>query len=550
MRVKSDTKKFFRSITSFKYTFRYYRTKYICRVYANANSIIDAFKRHHISQVLLPFFPIQLNFLQINTPIFVVHKNNIMGNKNARAKKVSDLPKLTLQSSFTVDKNVRIDASAASSPKSPLAFKSFRQGTLITPNFEILGKAAAKPLSAASPEFVPSLPLEIAPFPKVVDDNSKVPAVKELQAQQEIIHGRQLTGIPRRITPEIRGLQNTSKLSMEKKFRATPANRMQPNSSGAFRANQMAAIHPPKHGMSAMSISSVRSSPEKVETGKFYTPIKPKQTMLSTLPPIPTGPRPEKPRFGRSDKKKKDIIITRFGIIRNLTRITEHFTDDGFPYKHVCGDEFQPEVYDVADVVRKMPFEERKEFWEKNWIEIEVDLRSDEEIFGINAEVDGPEIGPRDYDTLLHYIDYLGPDFAAHAKQIFISILFPSIPDSEQSKVDISVLHSQHTLEFQHLEKLVAKLQQFPNIKRLDVILQTPSNTKKPLTISQLNLILPFYDLGFTDWNIKWKTTFMTKAEPVAGWPIHYLDTERNRLLRERERIKNAIFVRKSQFVK
>lgn len=188
-------------------------------------------------------------------------------------------------------------------------------------------------------------------------------------------------------------------------------------------------------------------------------------------------------------------------------------------------------------------------FGKKNWIEIEVDFRSEEEIAGTNTQGDGQEKSPKDYDTLLNYIDYLGPDFAAHAKYIFVNILFPSIADTNQSKVNSSVLTCQQTREFQHIEKLVAKLQCFPNIKRLDVILQTPSNTKKPLSIPQLNLVLPFYDLGFTNWNIKWKTSFMTKAEPVGGWPVHYLDKERNRLLRERERVKNAVFVRKSQFV-
>ncbi|QSZ33760.1 hypothetical protein DSL72_005331 [Monilinia vaccinii-corymbosi] len=473
-----------------------------------------------------------------------------MGNKNARSKKLSDLPNLNLPSSFTADKNSEINTFAITSPKSPLAFKSFRQGTLITPNFEVLGKPGAKSLSATSAEFVPACPLKVMPFPKVAHHMSDAPTIEKLQHQTGIVHGAQLTATPGHIYTEVGGFENACKFAMEKELGAIPTNRIQPNSAGSHGANQILAIHPLQDGMNAMSISSVNSKSQKVGTSNFATPIKPNQTSHSASSPIPTGPRPLKPRFGRSDKKKKDIIITQFGIIRNIARITECFTDNGFPYKHVCDDEFRPEVYDVADIVRKMPLEERKEFWSKNWIDIEVDLRSDEEIFGINPQADGPELAPRDYDTLLHYIDYLGPDFAAHAKYIFVSIMFPSIPDADQSKVDLSVLHSQHTPEFQHLERLVAKLQPFPNIKRFEIILQTPSNSKKPLSIPQLNLILPFYDLGFTDWNIKWKTGFMTKPEPVGGWPIHYLDKERNRILWERERVKNAVFVRKSEFVR
>ncbi|ESZ89716.1 hypothetical protein SBOR_9899 [Sclerotinia borealis F-4128] len=479
-----------------------------------------------------------------------------MGNKNARAKKSLDLPNLTLPSSLTADKNSEAHASAAASPKSPLAFRSFRQGTLITPNFEVLGRTAAKSLSATSPEFFPALPLKTAPFPKVrIDASSGAPAVKKLQDQLEMVDSVQLAGTPRRINTEAGELETISKFSMEMEMEVGVilANRIQSSSTGSLGLDQMAAVHPIKDAMNAISTSSINSTPEKVRSSSFVTPAKSKDTPFSTPSPIvsfPTGPRTEKPRFGRADKKKKDIIISQFGVIRNLARITDRFTENGFLYKHACADEFQPAVYDVADVVSKMLAKEREEFWAKNWIEIEVDFRSEEEMININAqEVNGQEKPPKGYHTLLNYIDYLGPDFLAHAKYIFVSIMFPSISDADQSKVNSSVLHCQQTLEFQHIEKLVAKLQHFPAIKRLDVILQTPSNTKKPLSIPQLNLVLPFYDLGFTEWNIKWKTSFMTKAEPVGGWPVHYLDKERNRLLRERERVKNAVFVTKSQFV-
>ncbi|KAJ8071536.1 hypothetical protein OCU04_001851 [Sclerotinia nivalis] len=470
-----------------------------------------------------------------------------MGNKNARAKKSIDLPNLTLPFPSAVD-----GGSAAPSPQSPLAFKSFRQGTLITPNFESLGRVVAKSLSATSPEFVPAVPVKIAPYPKVHGDtSSKAPAVEKSQNQPDLSGHAQLTRTPHHIYTEVGRLEAISELPMEMEAGIIPANRIQLNSTDTHGLNLRTAFHRVRDGMDAMSISSANSTPEKTGSSPFVTPTKLKETPLSTPSPVvfPTGPRPEKSRFGRADKKKKDIIITQLGVIRNLARITERFTENGYPYKHASADEFQPDVYDVADTVSKMPAKEREEFWAKNWIEIEVDLRSEEEEICVNAQVEGEEEPRKDYDTLLKYIDNLGPDFTAHAKYMFVSIIFPSIPDADQSKVNSSVLGCQQTHEFQHIEKLVAKLQHFPKIKRLDVILQTPSNTKKPLSIPQLNLVLPFYDLGFTDWNIKWRTSFMTKAEPVGGWPIHYLDKERNRLLRERDRVKNAVFVRKSQFV-
>ncbi|KAF7936471.1 uncharacterized protein EAE97_007837 [Botrytis byssoidea] len=476
-----------------------------------------------------------------------------MGNKNARAKRSFDLPNLTLPSLVTADGNAATDVSATTSPKTPLGFKSFRQGTLITPNFEALGKGvAAKSLSATSPVFVPALLNKIPPFLKApVDNRSGASPVKELENQSEMADCTQSNGTPCHVHSVDDDLTAVFKLPMKLDHGATPANRNDSNAKHGLEPDQKAGINLLQDGMNAMSIHSAKSTPDKSGSSSFATPTKKNETPLSTPSPtvLPTGPRPEKPRFGRADKKKKDIIITHLGVIRNFARITERYTENGYPYKYACADEFQPDVYKVADIIIKMPAKDRGEFWEKNWIEIEVDFRSEGEITGTNAQVAGQEESPKDYDTLLHHIDCLGPEFAAHAKYIFVNILFPSIADTNQSKANSSVQTCQETREFQHIERLVAKLQLFPNIKRLDIILQTPSNTKKPLSIAQLNLVLPFYDLGFTNWNIKWRTSFMTKAEAVGGWPIHYLDKERNRLLRERERVKNAVFVRKSQFV-
>ncbi|KAF7956902.1 hypothetical protein EAE96_004226 [Botrytis aclada] len=475
-----------------------------------------------------------------------------MGNKNARVKRSFDLPNLTLPSLVAAGGNTATSASTTTSPKTPLGFKSFRQGTLITPNFEALGKLAAKSLSATSPEFVPALPPKMPPFPKApVDTRSGAPPVKESKERSEMADHTQINGTPCHSHTVDAGLTAMSKLPMKPDNGATPANRNDLNTTYGLELDQKSAIHPVQDGTNEMPIHSANSTPDKTGSSIFAAPTKTNETPLSTPSPVvlPTGPRPGKPRFGRADKKKKDIIITQLGIIRNFARITERFTENGYPYKHACADEFQPDVYDVASVVSKMPTKDRVEFWEKNWIEIEVDFRSEEEVTGIQAQVTGQEESPKDYDTLLKHFDCLGPEFAAHAKYIFVNILFPFTADTNQSKANSSVQTCQQTREFQHIERLVAKLQSFSNIKRLDVILQTPSNTKKPLSIPQLNLVLPFYDLDFTNWNIKWKTSFMTKAEPVGGWPVHYLDKERNRLLRERERVKNAVFVRKSQFV-
>ncbi|TGO63442.1 hypothetical protein BOTNAR_0100g00020 [Botryotinia narcissicola] len=140
-----------------------------------------------------------------------------MGNKNARAKRSFDLPNLILPSLVAADGNAATDVSATTSPKTPLGFKSFRQGTLITPNFEALGKeVAAKSLSATSPEFVPALLNKIPPFPKVpVDNRSGASPVNELENQSEMANCTQSNGTPCHVHTVDDDLTAVSKLPMK-----------------------------------------------------------------------------------------------------------------------------------------------------------------------------------------------------------------------------------------------------------------------------------------------------------------------------------------------
>jgi hypothetical protein len=77
------------------------------------------------------------------------------------------------------------------------------------------------------------------------------------------------------------------------------------------------------------------------------------------------------------------------------------------------------------------------------------------------------------------------------------------------------------------------------------------SHNSRPISIPQLTLVLPFYDLGFTDWKISYQTEFFTTVVPIRDhdYPLKWLDRERNKILRERERkLENAVFVRRSGF--
>jgi hypothetical protein len=79
-------------------------------------------------------------------------------------------------------------------------------------------------------------------------------------------------------------------------------------------------------------------------------------------------------------------------------------------------------------------------------------------------------------------------------------------------------------------------LKEVQSLRKLDIVLHTPAYTRNPLTLEQLNYALPFYELPFTGWELKWQNTYMSRPETVLGWPIMYLDIERGKIDREIER--------------
>jgi hypothetical protein len=65
--------------------------------------------------------------------------------------------------------------------------------------------------------------------------------------------------------------------------------------------------------------------------------------------------------------------------------------------------------------------------------------------------------------------------------------------------------------------------------------MRTPSETRTPISLEQLNYLLPLYDLAFTNWEIRWQADFMSRSEPVRGWPVTYMDKEASKILYQRE---------------
>jgi hypothetical protein len=136
----------------------------------------------------------------------------------------------------------------------------------------------------------------------------------------------------------------------------------------------------------------------------------------------------------------------------------------------------------------------------------------------------------------------LGPCFTHYTTTLFVTLKFsstgplipthfPTLPNpyaaNDTPSLPSGAIDTQSTPLFRHLSHLVSVLESFTSLTRLDITLNTPANMPKPLTVEQLDHILPFYDLtSFTKWRIWWRAEYMTHAEMVTQWPIAHLNSE------------------------
>ncbi|KAM3068889.1 hypothetical protein ACMFMG_004063 [Clarireedia jacksonii] len=430
-----------------------------------------------------------------------------MGNKNARStRSLGDLR--TIGKTFVNQEKASKQTESPASLKA-LAFKSYRQGTLITQNFEPTAKKS-KPLCATSPEFIPALPVKdnTVTTPsrsfEAIPKKFEVPGIQKFQAY-----------FPMVTQPANAGIR-------------TPVNAFKPME----RANMMTPPYQFEQTIYTASIPQPTEATPNTQVFTAATPYRPLSATFNTpIQPFSSSHLTHRRnRSLRADKSLKDIIISRHGITHNIIPNIS-----------------SPSSCSLIDILRSMSGKEREEFWSWNWVEIGIDLNFKE------GEAEGYEKLEKikNYNMLIQNLELLGPEFKTSVQNMLINIIFPepSPSTSSESPTTSNINATSHTTpEFMHLTELVTHLslsspplqslpspQPLSSLQTLTILLTVP-NSSKPLSLSQLTLLLPFYDLPFTSWTIKWRTSFMTRAEPVGGWPVHYLDKERNRLLRERER--------------
>jgi hypothetical protein len=401
-----------------------------------------------------------------------------MGNKNVRAKAPSPTNGLSKE------------APGAVQQMSGLPFRSYQTGTLNPGKFDLSGStskiqpfpasSSKNPLSARSVAFSPSTSNHI-------NHCMESPAAKRVK---NVLATRPLAPRLLRYSPHGSISQTTSS----------------------------------KHTETTLSRPTSKTTSTAVTT-PFIADTAPSSHEIKTIRTFVT----------RADKSKKDVIITFSGISHNVVRVKQMCPPSGASY-YVNTDEFLPGNYNFVDTLTKKTNKESIAFWTGNWVEIIVDINELNRDEGGKGKEHEEEVWKKQIGTV-EMMNKLGPDFIKYTRTIIISIQFPQPANHRApNKVTNVTKAQQESPAYQAIQNIANMLKEFQSLRKLDIVLYTPAYTRNPLTLEQLNYALPFYELPFTGWELKWQNTYMSRPETVLGWPIMYLDIERGKIDREIER--------------
>ncbi len=270
--------------------------------------------------------------------------------------------------------------------------------------------------------------------------------------------------------------------------------------------------------------------------------------------------------INRLDRASRDLIITATGIKRNAARFTRTFDKYGNSNEVTVEQIYDAPEYDFVTDYKSWSREEKKAFLAKNFIEIKFDLKTPKE--EAEALQRARETGDEDWthDTAIDTIEALGPEFAEFAKKVVVTMVFPHnrhvpAPKSEPTEsfkrkepknyiiVPVSLMVPQPPTmmpnfysppadvtspNFLFLFRVAAHIETYTLLSHLTIILVVPANNRMPVTMPQLYHALPFYDLTFTNWDIKYLPERLSIPLLVTGWALGQLDRERNRVAKEK----------------
>ena len=428
-----------------------------------------------------------------------------------------------------------------------LRFRSYATNTLDTKNFQPPGYipkkvqpvAKADVLSAKSPAFVPGVPQG--------KETQQPAAASASRAQQTAVN----------------------KPGHDGAFGSTRQSKVAPNPSAGFGNFQdLVKEFPPynpahhaKHLSDGSNLTSPSASAISAATSRTTTNSSPYKTREGVIV--------------RVDRTKKDFVIRANGLSRNRVHVDEFMMPNGNLI-------LQPHPgFNPADVLGEIAEKneaDKEHFWYNNHVQIVVDLRG---LLAVtvtdnkgDAKGKGKEVVAVSPPTVIDQISKLGKDFYKYAVNITVSIIFPPTRDGSVAPrpQNISDKHvkwvypdysiAANTTGFAIMQQLVAKLDKCVSLQYLEVIIHNLNACSTlPFTLEQLYYALPFYDLHFEEWELKWQGNYMSEPVDVGHFPTILLDKQRNKWLwakkkaareaeatarKEQERIENMVFVTKS----
>ena len=254
----------------------------------------------------------------------------------------------------------------------------------------------------------------------------------------------------------------------------------------------------------------------------------------------------------RADTTRRDLIVSINGVYRNAIQLTERYDAEG-QLSQEADDIFHPHDYNFFHHFASMSEPDKEEFLENNSVEVEINIpagydshvESDEEqenttgttqaILSVKGK--GKEIEVYERTSVIDTLNELGDSFMGNVKKLTIHLVFPTDPSQSPANSTINLKSGApvHSPGYRFLEEFTHYMDaHFISLTRLTILLFVSSNVRMPLTLPQLYNALPFYDLRFKAWDLKYQPDNMTVQIKVSGWSMEELDRERERVVRER----------------
>ncbi|CZR57338.1 uncharacterized protein PAC_07227 [Phialocephala subalpina] len=232
----------------------------------------------------------------------------------------------------------------------------------------------------------------------------------------------------------------------------------------------------------------------------------------------------------RAPGTNADITICATRVLRNEVNITKTTYTTGY-VKRIKLCSYAPEVYNFVEEFAAMTVEEKKSYLENRWVEVVVEIPE------IVAGVKGSDSGNSISTNALDQLAALGPEFDESVKNLVVRVKLPHLSNLALTTPLLLTTSLGYTL----IKKVVAKVRKFHTLKKMDVLLQLCHTFNRGLDELQLGFILPFYELAFTRWSLKYSVPGMYQPDRVSKEDL-------GQLQRLNKKFQDMVFQHPSEF--